>query len=107
MGEDGETSCLTLSHVVIFKARDNPEDAKQIASLLPFSGGVPSGNDVEDALEVGRRIAELVSSLGLLLSLTERGISSDETAIIVERAMSGLKDGPACDSIAKLVRSLY
>jgi alcohol dehydrogenase class IV len=104
---DGETSCISLGHVVKFKAREREEDAKQIARLLPATGGKLSGDDLTDALEVGDRILALVETLGLRKSLTERGIGKDQIPTIVERATGGIKDGPLYDGVAKLIERLY
>lgn len=104
---DGETSCLTLGHVVIYKAQGDPGDARELARLLPTIGGRSSGDDLEDAVEVGRRIIDLVSFLGLSQSLTAKGIGRDQVPIIVERATGGVKDGPVYDAIARLVEGLF
>ncbi|KAL1959366.1 hypothetical protein VTO42DRAFT_2169 [Malbranchea cinnamomea] len=103
----GETSCLTLGHVVMFKAHGDPGAAEQIARLLPAIGGNPSGDDLEDALEVGRRIVQLVSVLGLSQSLTQRGIGRDQIPIIVERATRGANEGQRYDAIARLIEGLF
>lgn len=92
--------------MVEFKAHDNTEDTKQIARLLPATGGCPSGDDLEDAVEVARRIINLVSTLDLPQSLLERGVGKDQIPIIVERA-TGLKDGPTYDAIARLVEGFF
>lgn len=105
---DGETSCLTLGPVVIFKAQNSPEDAKQIARLLTAcGGGPPSGEDLNDALEVGKRITEIGNILCLRRSLTERGIDRDQIPIIVERATGGLKEGLVYDGVTRLVEGFY
>lgn len=93
--------------MVIFKAHGNPGDAKELARLLPSIGGRSSGDDLEDAVEVGRRIIDLVSFLGLSQSLTGKGIGRDQVPIIVERATGGVKDGPTYDAIARLVEGLF
>ncbi|KAI4226332.1 MAG: hypothetical protein LQ349_006897 [Xanthoria aureola] len=74
----GITSCMTLGKVVQLKARESPQNAKEISRLLPSAGGNPTGDDLQDALSVGDRIMGLVDSLGLdTETLSARGISSD------------------------------
>ncbi|KAF2433577.1 maleylacetate reductase [Tothia fuscella] len=102
----GITSCLTLGHVVKLKAQD-PAAASEIARMLPFIGKSRSGNDREDAIEVGNSILQLVQSLSLKTTLTERGVGEDQVSIIVKRATGGLEDGPLYDKVADLVRNLY
>ncbi|PGH23592.1 hypothetical protein AJ80_02372 [Polytolypa hystricis UAMH7299] len=103
----GETSCITLGHVVKYKAKNNPDDARQIARLLPATGGTPSGDDFDDALEVGDRILRLVDTLGLRQELGSRGVGKDQIPIIVERAMGGIKSGPEYDAVVRLVDSFF
>ncbi|KAL1963926.1 hypothetical protein VTN77DRAFT_7732 [Rasamsonia byssochlamydoides] len=88
----GETSCITLGQVVKFKAKNSPEDARQIARLLSATGGTPTADNYREALEVGDRILGLVDRLGLRQSLTERGISRDEIPRIVQRVGGGLTE---------------
>ena len=107
LSTDGDTSCLTLGDVVMLKARGKQDDAKQIARLLPAAGGKPSGDDLKDALEVGRRIVGLVDALGLRKSLTERGVGKEQISIVVERAIGGGKEGPMFDAVTRLVEGLY
>lgn len=104
---DGETSCLTLGHVVQLKARGKPEDAKQMARLLSATGGTPSGDDLTDALEVGCRINGLVKTLGLHQTLTERGVGKDQIPIVVGRVTGGMTEGPLYSGITQLVEGLY
>ena len=107
MNTDGETSCLALGPVVKFKAQDNEEDAIQIARLLPATGGMTTGNILNDALQVGDKIIMLVETLGLTRSLTERGVNKDQIPIIVERATAGIKDGRVHDAVTRLVEGLF
>jgi alcohol dehydrogenase class IV len=105
---DGETSCLTLGPVVIFKAKSSQEDAEQISRLLSITGGRPTGNGEDDAVEVGQRIISLVEALGLHPpTLTERGIGKEQIPIIVQRATGDMKEGPLHDSITDFVEKLY
>jgi alcohol dehydrogenase class IV len=104
----GITSCLTLGHVVKLKARKSQQDAKQIARLLPVIGAPASGDDLQDALQVGDSILRLVDSLGLRQGgLSERGVGRGEIPIIVQRATGGLKEGPMYDIVSQLVESLF
>lgn len=105
---DGETSCLTLGSVVMFKAQSKRDHAEQIARLLPATGAKRSGDDLKDALEVGSRITGLVEALGLRpCTLTERGIGKDQISVIVERATGGMMEGPMYDAVTRLVEGFY
>jgi alcohol dehydrogenase class IV len=111
------TSCLTLGHVVKLKARQSTENAANIANILPYIGGKRSGDDVKDADEVGNKILKLVEDLGQKTTLTEKGVSKDQSDIICERAMGGLtrerakEKGPESqellDGVRKLVEGLW
>jgi alcohol dehydrogenase class IV len=104
----GITSCLTLGKVMQLKAHESPENAEQIARLLPVMEGDPTGDSLQDALEVGHRIINLVTSLNLDVStLSARGVSKDETAVITKRALGGVSQGPLYDEVEKLVQSLF
>ncbi|KAJ5196742.1 Maleylacetate reductase [Penicillium cf. viridicatum] len=104
----GVTSCLTLGKVVKLKAHESVENAKQIARLLPGIGGSLTGDELQDALQVGDRIIALVSSLRFDFSgLSARGISKDEIPIIVQRALGGATDGPLYDQVKALVETLF
>ena len=90
------------------KAQAQNSIAVQIARLLPAAGGTKSGDDLEDALEVGRRVAGLVEKLGLHpATLTERGVKRDQIPVIVERATGGLTEGPLYDSVRELVEGFF
>jgi 3-oxoacid CoA-transferase len=65
----GITSCLSLAPTVHFKA-SNPEEAKQIARIIPYIGKESSGNDEKDSHIVGDAIADLVERLGHKTTLT-------------------------------------
>ena len=65
----GITSCLSLAPTVHFKA-DNPEEAKQIARIIPYIGKTSAGSDEKDAHIVGDAIAGLVKELGHNTTLT-------------------------------------
>jgi len=102
----GITSCMTLGHVVKLKAQD-PVAAKAVARMLPFIGGTRSGNDKEDAEQVGDEILALVKNLGLKTTLTEKKVGKDQVDIIVQRATGGQKEGQVYDKVAELVKGLY
>lgn len=91
----------------MLKAQSKEEDAKQIAKLLPATGGKSTGDDLKDALEVGARIVGLVDTLGLHQTLTDRGVTKEEIPIIVERATGGMKEGPIYDAVTRLVEGFY
>jgi hypothetical protein len=94
--------------VVKFKAQSKQSDAEQIARQLPAAGGKRSGNNLEDALEVGKRVTGLVQGLGLApLTLTERGVGRDQIPIIVGRATGDLKEGPLYEEITRLVEGFF
>ncbi|EOD43470.1 putative alcohol dehydrogenase protein [Neofusicoccum parvum UCRNP2] len=101
----GITSCLTLGHVVKLKAQD-PQAAAQIARLAPFLGLTRSGDDQQDATEVGGAILDLVKLLGLATTLNEYNVEQDQIPIIVKRA-TRQEQGDLYDQVAKLVRALY
>lgn len=65
----GITSCLSLAPTVHFKA-SNPEEAKQIARIIPYIGKESTGSDEKDAHVVADAIAELVEGLGHKTTLT-------------------------------------
>ena|ERR1051326_2900697 len=104
---DGEANCITLGRVVKFKAEENADDAKQIARLLPAMGSTPSGDNRKDAEEVGEKINALVESLGLKMTLTDKGVSKDQIPVIVSRVTHGVKEGEYYDSLRRLVENLF
>jgi 3-oxoacid CoA-transferase len=65
----GITSCLSLAPVVRLKA-SNPNEAKQIARIIPYIGKESTGVDSKDAQMVADAIASLVEELGLKTTLT-------------------------------------
>jgi 3-oxoacid CoA-transferase len=65
----GITSCLSLAPTVHFKA-SNPEEARQIARIIPYIGKQSSGSDEKDSHIVGDAIADLVERLGHKTTLT-------------------------------------
>lgn len=103
----GITSCMTLGKVVQLKARESPENARQIARLLPATGVSPTGNELKDALQVGDRILTLVQSLDLHIGdLSSRNVRKDEVPIIVQRALGWIQEGPLYGQVELLVQSL-
>lgn len=104
----GETSCLTLGHVVKLKARMSDKDAASCARILPFvSGGASTGDDVKDADKVGDAILDLVEKLNLKTTLTEKGVGKDQVDIIVQRATGGKADEKTAGAVKTLVEKLY
>ena len=103
----GETSCLTLGHVVKLKAKGSKDDAEQIARMLPRVGGQSTGNPEGDAQIVGNRINRLVDELGLHQNLSNRGVGKDQVDIITERATGGQKEGAVFDAVKGLVQGLW
>ncbi|KAI9718157.1 MAG: hypothetical protein M1828_006789 [Chrysothrix sp. TS-e1954] len=103
----GDTSCMTLGHVVKLKASTSSADAEQVARVLPSIGGSSSGDNKKDAIEVGDRILALVEQLGLKQSLKDRGVGSDQLETIASRATGGQTEGPVFDAVKVLVKGLY
>jgi len=102
----GETSALTLGHVVKLKAQTDKDAAVQIARLAPFVGVQASGDATKDALAVGDRVLGLVKELGFTQTLTDRGIGRDQIDVISERATKQ-KGGKVYDAVKTLVENLY
>lgn len=100
----GITSCLTLARVVKLKA-DNPEEAEQIARILPFIGQSRSGNDKEDATKVGDAIARLVKELGLETNLRKYSVGEDQIPKIVKSATK-TTEGELYDRVSALVKRI-
>ena len=104
----GETSCLTLGHVVKFKAQTDPAAASNIARMLPMMGQSRTGNDQADAKTVGEVILMFVKSLGLYKKLGEYGVGEDQAEIITKRATGGKEKGdPIYNAVEPLVKVLY
>ncbi|CAN9354302.1 unnamed protein product [Alternaria alternata] len=101
----GVTSCLTLGHVVKFKARDL-EAAKQIARLLPFINESPSGDVQADAERVGKRVFKLVQRLGLDVDLGDYKVGREQIPVIAWK-VTGAEDGPVYDVVEGLVEELF
>jgi len=102
----GVTSCITLGHVVKLKAKDSAA-ASQISRMAPFLGLPETGDIRHDAEGVGQAILDLVTSLGLRTTLTERGVSQEQIPIIVKRALGGMESGPVFDKVTELVKQLF
>jgi len=80
----GETSCMTLGHVVKLKSRGSKQDAAQLARLLPYIGKTASGDAQKDGEAVGDAVLQLVKSLGLHETLTDRKVGKDQVPIITK-----------------------
>lgn len=65
----GITSCLSLAPTVHFKAQ-NPDEARQIARIIPYIGKQSTGSDEGDAHVVADAIIGLVEELGHKTTLT-------------------------------------
>ena len=106
----GITSCLTLGHVVKLRARQNSENAENIAAILPYIREKRSGDDLKDSDLVGDRILGLVQDLGLKTTLTEKGVGKDQLDTICARATGGLlpskEKSPQEEELLKAVREL-
>lgn len=102
----GETSALTLGHVVKLKAQTDKDAAGQIARLAPLIGLQASGDSQKDAIAVGDKVLDLVKELGFTETLSDRKIGKDQVDIITERA-TRQKEGKAFDAVKKLVQNLY
>lgn len=102
----GITSCLTLGHVVKLKAQSSDEDAAQLARMAPFIGLSKSGDDKKDATAVGDAILDLVKSLDLKTTLTEKGVGKDQVPVITKTA-TRQESGPVYDKVKQLVENLY
>ena len=99
----GITSCISLAGVVRLKAQ-NPEDAAQIARVLPFIGRTRSGNDHKDALEVADAIEMLVKELGLEIRLKDYNVGSEQVSVVAKAATKS-DSGPLYDGVVKIVES--
>ncbi|KAI4254366.1 MAG: hypothetical protein L6R42_007224 [Xanthoria sp. 1 TBL-2021] len=99
----GMTSCLTLPSVVRLKA-DNPEDAEQIARILPLIGRQRSEDDKKDAIRVGDAIDELLKTLGLDTTLKDYNVDEDRIPKITKMATNS-DEGELYDKVASLIRS--
>ncbi|ORY05696.1 hypothetical protein BCR34DRAFT_490664 [Clohesyomyces aquaticus] len=84
----GITSCLSLAPTVHLKASD-PEEAKEIARIIPYIGKPSSGSDEKDAHVVADAISELVEKLGHKTTLTAYKVPTGdaEEEAIASRAL--------------------
>ncbi|EUC31229.1 hypothetical protein COCCADRAFT_101797 [Bipolaris zeicola 26-R-13] len=73
----GITSCLSLAPTVHYKA-SNPEEAKQIARIIPYIGKQSAGSDEKDSHIVADAIAGLVEELGHKTTLTAYNVPTGE-----------------------------
>lgn len=99
----GITSCLTLASVVKLKA-ENPQDAEQIARVLPFIGQARSGDNKKDAIGVGDAIGGLLKSLGLDTRLSDYNVGENQISQITQLA-TGTDQGELFNKVAELVKS--
>ncbi|KAI4173471.1 MAG: hypothetical protein LQ348_006577 [Seirophora lacunosa] len=99
----GTTSCLTLASVVRLKA-EKPEDAEQLAKILPYIGRTRSGDNREDAVSVGNAIDELLKDVGLDTTLKEHSVGEDQVHKIANLATK-TGEGELYDSVVALVKT--
>ncbi|KAL9011933.1 MAG: hypothetical protein Q9173_003270 [Seirophora scorigena] len=99
----GTTSCLTLASVVRLKA-EKPEDAEQLAKILPYIRRTRSGDDREDAVSVGNAIDELLKDVGLDTTLKEHNVGEDQVHKIAKLATK-TGEGKLYDSVVALVKT--
>ncbi|KAK3111783.1 hypothetical protein LTR53_012611 [Teratosphaeriaceae sp. CCFEE 6253] len=102
----GITSCLTLGHVVKLKAESSEEDAAQLARMAPFIGLQATGDSKKDGVAVGDAILDLVKTLDLKTTLTDKGVGKDQVHTIVNLA-TRQDSGPVYDKVKALVENLY
>ncbi|KAH8732628.1 hypothetical protein GQ44DRAFT_601598 [Phaeosphaeriaceae sp. PMI808] len=79
----GITSCLSLAPTIHFKA-SNPDEAAQIARIIPYIGKQSTGNDEKDSHVVGDAVAALVEQLGHKTTLSAYNVpigDAEEEAI--------------------------
>ena len=98
----GITSCLTLAGVVRLKAQ-TPENAAQLARILPFIGQSKSGDNKADALKVADAIDELVNGLGLTSNLKQYGVGEDQVPKIVKTATKS-DEGELYEAVSSVIR---
>ncbi|KAL1957443.1 hypothetical protein VTO42DRAFT_6011 [Malbranchea cinnamomea] len=103
----GITSCISLAPTVHFKADRNPNEAKQIARILPYIGRESSGDPTADAHAVGDAIDDLIGKLGLRSTLTDYNVSQGEVEAIALRVLGGNKEHPDFAALRDLIRGLY
>jgi 3-oxoacid CoA-transferase len=90
----GITSCLSLAPTVHFKA-SHPEEAQQIARIMPYIGKQSSGSDEKDSHTVGDAIADLVERLGHKTTLTAVSHTSAVFAALLTYAKYDVPTGEA------------
>lgn len=103
----GITSCLSLAPVIRFKADKNPEEAKQIARVLPYIGKESTGDAAGDAKIVSMAVKELIDRLGHTSTLTQYGVKPGEEDIIAEHALASGSQHPDFKNLTKIIRNLY
>ncbi|KAF3046408.1 hypothetical protein E8E12_007920 [Didymella heteroderae] len=104
----GVTSCLSLAPVVRLKA-SNPNEAKQIARIVPYIGKETTGDYSKDAHVVADAIANLVEELGLKTTLTAYHVPTgdEEEDAIASRALHGDKGHNDFANLKQIIRALY
>lgn len=94
-----------MAPVIRHKVATDPVAASQVARLLPLLGGERRLHSSQaDALEVARRIEELVATLGLTQPpLSTRGVGREQVDVIAVRAAG--QNPP--ELVVKLVEGLF
>lgn len=103
-----QTSCITLGKVIIFMAKSNASNAKQIARLLPMTGIKSTGKEVVDACQVGHSIITLVKQLGFDGNLSHHGVQRKQLMPIAFRVggARGLRP-EECQPMINLVKTFF
>lgn len=94
---------MTLASVVRLKS-ENPDDATQLARVLPSIGQTRTGDDKADAIKVGDAIDQLINGLGLTSTLKQYGVGEDQLSKIAKIATKS-EEGELYDKVSSLVRS--
>lgn len=102
----GVTSCLTLGKTVQLKAKMDAGNARQICRACRAVGVERTGDDEKDAVNVGRKVEELVERLGLKTDLGHYKVDKEQKDTIVKNA-TGSKEGKLYDAVAELVETLW
>lgn len=100
----GITSCLSLAPTVHFKA-SNPEEAKQIARIIPYIGKQSTGSNEKDSHVVADAIAELVEGLGHKTTLS--AVSGCHFSVLMPLTTCSTTSQPATRKKRPLPRARY
>ncbi|RDL29915.1 uncharacterized protein BP5553_10542 [Venustampulla echinocandica] len=103
----GITSCLTLAPVIELKARTRPEEARQIARVLPYIGIESTGDMGKDAERVSLGVARLVERLGHKSTLSQYNVPAGEEVSIAMNALVKGREHPDYQNVVDILHSLY